>query len=823
MSYIGKFMSGRYKECLNYPLMILAVLLVMVAVAIVYVGEFKFDASEDTLVAEGDPELAYYREVSQSFGGDEFLIMTYTPESGDLITPANLQHIEVLTDRLLALEGVRGVTSILDVPLLESPPMPLSEMAENIVTLRSPDANLDMAARELTQSPLFSELLISVDGDSTAIRIDLKPFPEVAELRSNRNRLRRMVDPSNEDQRRLASVEQEFDTAYEHSLNQRDATLEQIRGIRDSLGDDVTAYLGGVPLVASDMIAYVKSDIVKFGSAVVLLVAIMLFLIFRRMRWVVVPLLTTAVSVLMTVGLLGFMGQATTVISSNFISLLAIITISFTIHLIARYRELRALTPDARHTDLVKDAMVDKFPPCAYTAITTMVAFGSLTTSEIVPVMDFGWIMCAGILISFVVTYSLFAAILLLLPKGKPASTLHSEPVFTRLLSYISSRHTVPVLIAAALSFLIAGIGASQVSLDNRFIEYFRSDTEIHKGMAYIDEHLGGTIPLDVILSFPPYADQADDAGDDFFTETEDAYPERYWFTSDKIRHVRQVHEYLESRPEIGKVISLSTMERIARTFNDGEALGGLEMAYALGQIPEEFRQDLIDPYASPQSGLMRISARIHETHANFTYDQLIEDIRTFAREELDMPPETTRVTGMAVLFNGMLEHLFDSQRSTILFVVGFTGLMFLVLLRSLMLAVLGLVPNVLAAVTILAFMGFVGIPLDIMTITIAAIIIGIGVDDAIHYLHRFKSEFVETGDVKAAVRNSHNSIGDALYYTTFTVVIGFSVLAFSSFVPTIYFGVLTALAMVLALLANLTVLPALLIMVYRRRRSVAT
>ena len=175
-------------------------------------------------------------------------------------------------------------------------------------------------------------------------------------------------------------------------------------------------------------------------------------------------------------------------------------------------------------------------------------------------------------------------------------------------------------------------------------------------------------------------------------------------------------------------------------------------------------------------------------------------------------------MTGMATLFNGMLRHLFNSQTSTLLFVVTATLVMFLLLLRSPVLAVLGLLPNLLAAAVALGFMGFAGIPVDIMTVTIAAIIIGIGVDDAIHYLHRFQVEFTRLGNAQEAVRASHASIGNAIYYTSVTVVIGFSVLAFSNFMPTVYFGLMTALAMVLALAANLVLLPSMLVVVYRGR-----
>jgi len=818
VSYIRLFMSGRYRECLNYPAAILLAVGVLCLLAAYHARHFTFDASEDTLVAEGDPDLAYYREITEIFGSQEFLFLTYGPETGPVITREHLEEIERLSDRLRDLEGVSGVVSILDAPLFRSPPVPLTELAEGFKTLRSDEVDLALARDELTSSPLFRDLLISADGRATALRIDLQGNPRLDRLRSRRDRLRQIENPGPEERNTLAQVERDYRAAYRQSLAARDATLEEIRGIRDGLGKDVTAHLGGVPLIASDMVEYVKNDILVFGTLVGVLTAIMLFVIFRRPRWVLLPLLSTAIAVLLTIGLLGYLRQPTTVISSNFISLLAIITISLSIHLIVRYRELRAEHPGLRHVDLVFQTMTDKFAPCVYTALTTMVAFASLITSDIVPVMDFGWIMCVGIAISFLVTYSFFAGMLLLLPKGSASVTLYHQPRLTRFLGYLSTRHTTLVLVAAAASYVIAGIGINRVSLDNRFIDYFHSDSEIHKGLAYIDRHLGGTIPLDVVMQFPPYSDQAAGSAGDFFTEEEDAYPERYWFTPDKFADAAVMHEFLAEKPEIGKVLSVVTLERLGRTINQGEPLGTLALMGALGALPGEVRENLIDPYAAPREGLLRISARVHETGTDLSHDRLMSDIHGFISEELDMAPENVKVTGMEVLFNGMLNHLFDSQKSTLIFVIIATFIMFALLLRSFMLAILGLIPNILAAAAILAFMGFAGIPLDIMTITIAAIIVGIGVDDAIHYLHRFKKELGHGVSVRTAVDNSHGSIGSALYYTSFTVVIGFSVLSLSNFIPTVNFGLLTSLAMILALLANLTVLPGLLILAYGRK-----
>lgn len=814
-TYVSMFMSGRYRECLNYPIMLIAMVLALCLVATYYVQDFHFDASEDTLIQEGDPDLEYLRQINDKFDRKAFLVLTYMPKSGELITRERIEELKNLQTRLAGVEGVASVDSILDAPLLKSPEIPLSEMASGYRTLLSPDVDLELAEKELTSSPLFKNLLISQNGRATAMRINLEDDERLAQLKEKRNQLRQLEEPTREQRQELESVEAAYRDAKARNLAERDRKLEEIRTIRDNLGDDVVAHLGGVPMIASDMIDYVKRDVVTFGALVVTLVSIMLWVIFRRIRWVVMPLISTGVTVYLTMGLLGFMNQPTTVISSNFISLLAIITISFSIHLIVRYREIRAENPDLRHVDLVFQAMRDKLAPCVYTALTTIVAFSSLVTSDIVPVMDFGWIMSLGIMVSFFVTYSFFAGLLLLLPKGEAAATLYHDPALTRLLSYLSTRRSGLVLSAMLLSFVIAAFGMNRLSLDNRFVEYFHPDTEIHQGLDFIDKNLGGTMPMEVIVNFDPYEEPDLDESSDFFTEEQDDYPERYWYTPNKIQYLKQFHHFLNPKPEVGKVVSLSSLEQIARSFNDGKPLEAVELVSVLSAIPEDVRKQMIEPYSSPRTGMMRISTRLHESGESYDLNRIIKDIENHATEDLNFAPEDVQITGMAVLFNGMLEHLFESQRSTLIYVILATLAMFLLLLRSLRLAIAGLIPNILAAATALGFMGFVGIPLDVMTITIAAIIIGIGVDDAIHYLHRFQIEYGKSDCAKTAIKKTHESIGSAIYYTSMTVVIGFSVLGFSNFMPTVYFGLMTALAMVLALLANLAILPSLLVLAY--------
>lgn len=813
--------SRAYGATIRAPLLLLFLVLAL-ALAAWQVPHFSFDASSDTLVSRSDPDLLFYQELSDTFGEEEFLFLTYAPAEGELFSANSLALLSELQQKIKALDGVSGVFSALDAPLLKSPPVALLELATGYHTLMDAEVDKVLALEELTTSPIFSDLLVSADGGSTALRISLAADELHDRLYAERERLRDLQDSAEADPVALADVEGAYARQRVVFLQQRDELLASIRRIRDSYQGQAILYLGGVPMVASDMISFVKSDIAIFGGLVLLVIMASLWLFFRRVRWVFIPLATALGSITLTVGLLSWMGQAATVVSSNFISLLAILTISFSIHLVVRYRELLAQQPDSSHQSLVVEAQQSKLAPIFYTALTTLVAFASLISSDIVPVIDFGWIMCIGVALSFLCSCALYPALLMLLPKGESAATLGESPALTRWLAKLVTRASWPVLGMTVVITIISVLGVTRLSLDNRFIDYFRDGTEIREGMMYIDQHLGGTVPFDVVLQLPPWegaaAEGEDDGfGDDFSDEgEEDEYPQRYWFTPDKMALLGKLHDYIDSIPQVGKVLSMTSLERIASDFNDGEPLDALMLAGLMGALPPEVRSLLVEPYASPEKGQLRIGVRVIESGEPFSRDDLLRSIDDYAQNELGLSTEQVRSTGMMVLFNNMLKQLFASQTSTIAFVVGATLLMFALLLQSIPLAVMGLLPNVIAAATVLGIMGYLGVPLDMMTITIAAISIGIGVDNAIHYLHRFKIEFKQCGDTVEAVRRSHDSIGHALYYASFTIIVGFSVLAFSSFIPTVYFGLLTALAVGLATMANLIVLPSLLIRFYR-------
>ncbi len=793
---------------LRKPVITLVVSAAVIAFFISHATSFELDASADSLILENDATLNYYRSVRERYGSDDFLIVTYSPQN-PLFDDSTLQDISQLRAELNSIDHVSEVISLLDVPLVSSPPMTLAEISRQTRTLESDDVDIVLAEIEMTSSPLYKNLLVSSNADTTALQINLKQNLELKELHDEREVLFQQQPLSSENRIRIDALKEQIKVLTLAQNAKQDRTIQQVREVMDKHRDSATLYLGGVPMIVTDSIDYIRSDLKVFGAGVVGFIVVILAISFGSVRWVVLPLVACVASALVMMGYLGWMQWPVTVVSSNFVSLLLIITLSLVIHLIVRYRELAELEPVATQFELTSETVRSKFVPCIYTAITTMVAFGSLLVSGIRPVIDFGWMMVIGISISFILAFTLFPAVLVLLPRQNHSSKLSlTTGIINTLANFVHHRRHLTL----ALFVLLATIGLSglpQLSVENRFIDYYKEDTEIYQGMSLIDDRLGGTTPMDIIIDAPK-DEFADEADDEFFDDG-DITSSSYWFNSDGLLEVADIHAYLESLPETGKVLSIHTGMQLLEELNEGKPYRDFDLAIVYKRLSEEVKQALINPYLSEDGNQLRFSIRIYESNKSLQRQALLDKIAAHLTTELGLEPEQVNISGMAVLYNNLLQSLFKSQILTIGAVFIAILIMFILLFKAVKLSIATIIPNMIAAGLILGLMGWVGIPLDIMTITIAAISIGIGVDDSIHYVHRFREEFAIDGDHWAAIKRSHNSIGHALYYTTVTVVLGFSILALSNFIPTIYFGLLSGLAMMTALLANLMLLPVLI------------
>jgi len=803
---LPKFIAVYNRLVLRQPVATLIALTIVIVYFLLYVPEFELDASADSLVLENDSSLKYYRSIRQQYGSDDFLIVTYSPQQ-DLFSGDVLADIKLLREQLNQLEQVDSVISLLDVPLVESPPMTLAEISRKVRTLESDDVDIVLAEREMRHSPLYQNLLVNSQGDTTALQVNLVNNQTLKDLIDNRDKLYEKADTIPDADDRLAELSASIKVENLAQKLKLEQTIIDVRKIMDGHRGDATLYLGGVPMIATDSIQFIRTDLKVFGVGVVAFIVIILAFSFRSLRWVILPLAVCLVSAMSMVGYLGWAHWPVTVVSSNFISLLLIITLSLIIHLVVRYRELTTIKPEASQYELVSETVASKFSPSFYTAITTMVAFGSLLVSGIRPVIDFGWMMVIGISVSFILAFTLFPAALMLLPRleGRAGKDLTGR-VTAAIAHFIQHRTRATLLLFVGL-IVVAISGIPRLSVENRFIDYYKESTEIYQGMTLIDTRLGGTTPMDVIIDAP--RDEMIQE-EDLFVDG-DITSNSYWFNRDGLREVARIHQYLDELPETGKVLSVHTGMQLLESLNDGKPYSDFKLAVVYKRLPEEVRQSLIAPYLSADGNQLRFSIRLYESDKNLRRQELLDKIYYDLTGEYDLDPEQVTISGMAVLYNNLLQSLFRSQILTLGAVFGAILLMFIVLFRALRLALAAIVPNIISAGLILGLMGWIGIPLDIMTITIAAINIGIGVDDSIHYIHRFRGEFLQDGNFWMAIRRCHNSIARAMYYTSVTVVLGFSILSLSNFIPTIYFGVLSGLAMITALIANLMLLPVLI------------
>ncbi|ORU90658.1 MAG: transporter [Cycloclasticus sp. symbiont of Poecilosclerida sp. M] len=825
------FLAAYNRFILGHPIITLFVTVLFVVALGSHAHKFRLDASADTLILENDASLKYYRSIKAIYGTDDSLVITYTPE-GDLFSDEALEDLRQFRSKLSKVDRVATVTSILDVPLINSPPVTLFELSEGIITLESPEADRVLAKKEFLTSPLYRDLLVSADGQSTALQVTFEADEKRDSLLKKRNILRARqleTELSMEERQSLQEVSDEYDSYNAVLQVQLDNTVKAVRKIMDEHRHSASLFLGGVPMIVSDSIDFVRHDLLVFGLSVLAILVVILTLIFRRPRWVILSMLTCAVSGFSMIGMLGLLRWPITVVSSNFVLLLLILTLSLLVHLIVRYRELLAEKLESSQRELILETVKSKFVPCLYTSITTMVAFGSLVVSGIRPVIDFGWIMVIGISIAQVITFTLFPATLVLLGKEKPVDEHDFTESITQFLARKNEQYGGRIISFFIVFALLSVWGFTKLTVENRFIDYYKDSTEIYQGMELIDRKFGGTTPLDVVIDAPAsfFVEESgaeDEDGDFFDDEFEDEFGDEgagagagltatsYWFNSQKLDDILAIHDYIDDLRESGKVISLATTIRMLGSLNEDVLTNDFELAILYKKLPPVIKNALIRPYMSEDGNQLRFSIRVFESDPTLKRSELLTKIKNGLIQELGLEAEQVNVTGMVVLYNNMLQSLFTSQILTLGVVFVAIMLMLAGLFRNIRLATIAIVPNMIAAGMVLGIMGWLKIPLDMMTITIAAICIGIAVDNSIHYVHRFKSEYAISQDYWVAARRSHQTIGRAMYYTSMTITLGFSVLAFSNFIPTIYFGLLTGFSMVAALLANMTLLPLLII-----------
>ena len=811
-SYIYK------KIVLDFSKFTLLLLIGLGVLSLYHAKNFNLDASSDALLLEGDKDLKYLREINERYGAKDFLVLTYTPIDS-FEEKETILNLQLLKSKIEKLTWVDSVITVIDVPLLKSTDESLLDRLKNYKTLAYPEIDRKRGFEEILNSPIYKNYVISNDGKTSGIVVYLKKDERLAEyikIKDKYFNLQKEIGLSNKEKKNYKKFLDEYEE-YKNLYNKRNnQNISEIRDVISKYGNNSKIHLGGIPMIANDMMSFIKKDIIVFGVGVFVFIILTLWFIFRNIKLVIMPLLGCATSVIFMVGLLGFIGWKVTVISSNFIALMLILNMAMNIHVTVRFLQLKKEFPNQSKRETILISTKKMMLPIVYTVLTTICAFLSLIFSGIKPIIDFGWMMTLGLVVSFFVTFTLLPSLLNNISIDNEINVKDTEKsIITSFLGSIAKKNSFIIFGITTLIIILSIVGISKLEVENSFINYFNKDTEIYKGMKKIDEDLGGTTPLSVILKFPSTKRNKDIEEDEFSEWDEDDEKNedksKYWFTRDKMDKILKVHDYLDSLPETGKVLSFASILRVAEDLNKKE-LQSLEIAVLYSKIPDEIKKEIISPYISVEQDEARITLRIKDSLENLRRNELIKRINDDLKVKVGLNEYEYKLAGVLILFNNLLQSLFKSQILTLGIVILGIFLMFLILFRNVILSLIGVVPNFIAAFFILGIIGLMGIPLDMMTITIAAITIGIAVDNSIHYIYRFKEEFNKIQNYNNTLNKCHSSVGIAILNTSITIVFGFSILVLSNFIPTIYFGVFTGIAMLLAMISVLTLLPKLII-----------
>jgi len=802
------------------PLIILSAVLLVILIASQGITNFKLDASSDALVLEGDESLKTYRENEKEFGDSSFLIVTFKPEF-ELFSHQSLNQLSQIEESLSQLDGVDSVLSLLDAPIFFQPKVGLTEVADNLKDLTTKGIDLSKAKQEIINNPIYRDLIISKDGSTTAMQIVLRGNDEYDLLITDRyqilDTLKSKEPITNETktllQDDLDNINKRISELNDNESNFNSSLVSEIRGILDLHRNNATLYLGGPAMITSDMMEYIRSDLVVFGIAVASVFAIMLFLFFGNIWFVILPISNAFLTTFVTAGFLGYMDWKISVVSSNFIALLLILTISLTVHVLVKINELQKGSED-KNKSLI-DAIDQMFLPCFFAALTTAVAFLSLLLGDLKPVIEFGKMMAFGISIAFIFTFSFLASSLSLIKKNKSKDYLSLHKVTNKILA-LSKNYSTYIYLSFSIVFCVLIFGTTKLMVENRFIDYFDEETEIYQGMLEIDKNLGGTATLDIIIKEPSFIASDDLIEDEFFDDSlfddESSSASGYWWNVYSLAELEEIHDYLDSLPEIGKVLSVASGIKLARLINDGEDLNDLELALLRSVLPEDIRETLLYSYINKDDSVVRISTRVNESAKNLNRNELLEKINNDLITKFNLSEDRFEITGLAVLYNNMLQSLFQSQIGSLVLVFSVIAFMLLLIFKSFKIMIIGLIPNIFVASSVVGVLGLLKIPLDIMTITVAAISVGMAVDNTIHYIYRYKKEMKSTNSIEMALQNAHTTTGRAIFYTAATIATGFSILSLSNFFPTQLFGIFTALAMFIAFISSLSLLPNLLV-----------
>tara|TARA_R110002153_G_scaffold110189_1_gene251152 strand:- start:25555 stop:27954 length:2400 start_codon:yes stop_codon:yes gene_type:complete len=775
------------------PLITVVCVLVLTLCLGWFVQYFKIDASAETLLVKNNKLYIQSQIMNERFSPDEFILLAYEPKQNDVFSDKTFEDIQVLTQKLKTLPRVKSVTNILNVPLLSQ----MSELDPKLKpeqwTWQSKQFSYEKMRQIFDHHPIFTDLLVNQKMSATSIQIVFKQDAKLSEIESNIIKLdkKRLSNQfTDDDATEIEHLKAQADPIKQKLNKEREQEIEQIYAFADTVKDNANVYLGGSYVLGHQLINIIRADLKLFGSAIGLAICIMLFILFRSWRWVIIPIACCAISVVMTMGLFGIFDLRTTVISSNFIALQLILTLAICVHLIVQYRQLANDDAQATQAELVSATLREKIKPCFYAGITTSVGFGSLIFSGIQPVVSFGWMMIIAMFVSIALSLIFLPALLCLFPRSQKAAPNKLSQQFIQGISVITLNHSAKVIGLFVIVTVIAILGLFRLSVENSFLNYFAEDTQAHQELTFIDQQFGGSTPFDIIIDIPPDMQKTDLA-----------------LSAKSIQQLQVAQTILKQYPASGNTTSVVNFTELAMKLNQGRPLTEYELTAIYRLVDDNLRETLLGSYFSLENQQLRLSSRVKDSTEGFNRKEYLENLRADLKTN-GITEDQYQFTNLFVLYQDILQRLFNSQILTLGIVYIALLLVMWVLFKRLSVAIVALVPNVICTLVILAVMGYANIPLDLMTITIAAIAMGIAVDDTIHFVHHYLHGHSTPNE---AVKQAYFSVGYAMLFTTVIICVGFALLAFSDFVPSMLFGLLTALAMIVALVTDLTLLPALL------------
>ena len=742
-----------FQSIISNKNIVLAILTTLCVILFSWIDKFRFDASSETLVLEDDLSYEMYEEINDRFTSSEFLVVALIDQ--DIFSNQSLINLSNLEAKLEEVVNVSNVISVLDAPLFEQPKLSLVKSATNDKYLLLDDLNLISAKQELIESPLFNQLIINNLGTAVAMQINLNDAED-----------------------------------YE-------ITVKHIRNI---LKEDkyFESYLAGPAMIVSDTIAYIKNDVLTFGFITFLMFFVLLIVFFRDFWSAFVIMFNASLVIYITICLLGYFDWPISIVSSNFLTLLFISSVAVSVHMIVKLKEGKTSKLS------YQESLAKIFIPCLYTALTTMVGFLSLILSNIQPVIDFGKMMAVGVVINLLISF-IFIPALIGLRGIAELSEFSLSKIYYKYL-YLNTKNLfknygVPLIFLFLPIFIYLSSG---LKVENKFIDYFDESTEIHQGMKFIDEELGGTTPIDIVFTLPEEEIFIDE-DDLFFSEGSET--SQYWWRQKNMRLLKSIQSDLNQIPELGKDLSIVNGVLLAEKLNDFNEMGDLELAFVKNSLlTNDKAKDVLNSYISPDDRSARITFRIIDSSKDINRNDLLMKIDSYLASKLKDTNVEYQLSGLGVLYNNLLQSLFGSQIKSLAFVFGAIFLMLLILFRSLLISLIVIFVPLVAVGFVFSFMSLFSIPLDIMTITIASISVGMSVDYAIHIAWRFREE--QKISRSNAEINTINSSGQAVLITAMTVIVGFLVFIFSNFNPTVLFGLLSALAIFVSAALALRLIP---------------